>query len=62
MHVRVQDVDEKGVVLEKVVGLQTAAVSDPEVGEKFAVVGCGARKEKYRVQFSFSLFYRSIKM
>lgn len=46
VHVRVQDVDEEGVVLEKVVGLQTAAVSDAEVGEKFAVVGCGAREER----------------
>lgn len=35
-----QDVDEERVVLEEVVNLQSAAVTDPEVRKKFAVVGC----------------------
>ena len=35
-----QDVDKKRVVLEEVIGLQSAAVTDPEVRKKFAVVGC----------------------
>lgn len=35
-----KNVDEERVVLEEVVHLQTAAVADPEIGKKFAVVGC----------------------
>lgn len=42
-HVRVQHVDEQSVVLEEVVSLEAAAVADPKVGEKFAVVGCRER-------------------
>lgn len=36
-----QDVNEECVVLEEVVGLETAAVTDPEIREELAVVGCG---------------------
>lgn len=39
-----QDINEKSVVLEEVVSLQTAAVSDPKVRKKFAIVGCGERE------------------
>lgn len=39
-----QDINEKSVVLEEVISLQTAAVSDPKVRKKFAIVGCGERE------------------
>lgn len=39
-----QDINEKSVVLEEVVSLQAAAVSDPKVRKKFAIVGCGERE------------------
>lgn len=39
-----QDINKKSVVLEEVVSLQTAAVSDPKVRKKFAIVGCGERE------------------
>lgn len=35
-----QDVDEERVVLKEVVGLETAAVTNPKVGEELVVVGC----------------------
>jgi len=38
----VQDVNEERVVLEEVIDLETAAVTDPEISKKFAVVGCGS--------------------
>lgn len=36
-----QDIDEECVVLEEVIDLEAAAIADPEIGEKFVVVGCG---------------------
>lgn len=38
-----QDINEECVVLEEVISLETAAVTDPKVRKKFAVVGCGGR-------------------
>lgn len=35
-----QDVDKKCVVLEEVISLETAAISDPKIREEFGVVGC----------------------
>lgn len=40
-YIRVQDINEERVVLEEVVGLETAAITDPKVRKEFAVVGCG---------------------
>lgn len=39
-----QDVHEERVVLEEVVGLQAAAVADPEVRQEFVVVGLEGKK------------------
>lgn len=36
-----QDINEERVVLEEVINLETAAVTDPKIGKKFVVVGCG---------------------
>ncbi len=36
-----QDINEECVVLEEVISLETAAVTDPKIRKKFAVVGCG---------------------
>lgn len=35
-----QDIDKECVVLEEVINLQSAAVTDPKVRKKFVVVGC----------------------
>lgn len=35
-----QDIDEECVVLEEVISLEAAAVTDPKIRQKFAVVGC----------------------
>lgn len=40
-YIRVQDINEERVVLEEVINLETAAVTDPKIRKKFAVVGCG---------------------
>lgn len=40
-YVRVQDINEERVVLEEIVGLETAAITDSEVRKEFAVVGWG---------------------
>lgn len=40
MDIRVQDGNEECVILKEVIGLQTAAVTDPKIPKKFAVVGC----------------------
>ena len=39
-NIRVQNVNEERVVLQEVISLETAAVTDPKVREKLAVVGC----------------------
>lgn len=36
-----QDINKECVILEEVIYLETAAVTDPKVRKKFAVVGCG---------------------
>lgn len=38
-----QDINKECVVLQEVISLETAAVADPKVRQKFAVVGCGGR-------------------
>lgn len=38
-----QDINEECVVLQEVISLQTAAITDPKVSKKFAVVGCEDR-------------------
>lgn len=41
-----QDVDEERVVLQEVVRLQAAAVSNPKVSKKFVVVGWKEKQKK----------------
>ena len=40
-----QDIDEECVVLEEVIGLEAAAVTDAKIRQKLAVVGCRKKKE-----------------
>lgn len=49
-----QDVDEERVVLQEVVRLQAAAVSNPKVSKKFVVVGW---KEKKKIETKMHLFW-----
>lgn len=49
-YIRVQDINEQRVVLEEVVGLETAAITNSKVRKEFAVVGCegsGGQKRGY---------------
>ncbi len=36
-----QDINKKRVVLEEVISLKAAAITDPKIRKMFAVVGCG---------------------
>lgn len=66
-----QDVDEERVVLQEVVRLQAAAVSNPKVSKKFVVVGWKEKKKRLKqkcICFGFFVgvlicsFYRMFKM
>lgn len=50
-HLRVQYVDEERVILEEVVSLETAAVSNPKFREEFVVVGCGEKIMQIKKQY-----------
>lgn len=39
-YIHVQDINEECVVLEEVVSLEPAAVTDPKIRKKFVVVAC----------------------
>lgn len=40
-----QDINEECVVLEEVINLETAAVTDPKISKEFAVVSCGGERQ-----------------
>lgn len=47
-HIRVQKVHEERVVLEEIIGLEAAAITDPKVRQPFVVVGLEERADENR--------------